>query len=69
MPGKWSKTGGRRLADFHPPRRMALRDGWSGEVRAGMDLFIAIAGYGLVAAAVGFVLSQHWQEFHGDHHF
>jgi len=33
-----------------------------------MELMLLLAGLALVAAAVGFVLSTHFHEFHGDNH-
>jgi len=34
-----------------------------------MELFLTIAAVALVSAVVAFVLTSHWQEFHGDNHF
>ena len=34
-----------------------------------MELFITLVGFALVAATVGFVLSAHFREFHGDNHY
>lgn len=34
-----------------------------------MMLFISIAGFALLVAVVALVLSNHWNEQHGDNHF
>ncbi len=34
-----------------------------------MELFLMLAAIALLAAACGFVLYGHWQEFHGENHY